>query len=177
MTIFIILLSLVAGYLLAQYGRLRWFRRAPCYVLVYDGSARAYKGVRVPGGVQVTTDAGPIVYPESVVSKVAIDGNPALPLYLVAAAPIPLAEHEALETGRMGIAFSEMFKPESRWINVLRAGAFIAPIVAALWLTLSFSTVSSTLTSNTADLKLVRQAIEKVTQDVGKLQPTIAPSE
>lgn len=177
MTLFIIILSLVSGYLLAQYGRLRWFRKAPCYVLVYDGSARAYKGVRVPGGVQVTTDAGPIIYPESVVSKVAIDGNPALPLYLVAAEPIPLAEHEALEVGRMGVSFAEMFKPESRWINMLRAGAFIAPILAALWLTLSFSTVSSTLTSNTADLKLVRQAVEKVTQDVNILRSTAIPSE
>lgn len=175
MTLFIILLSVGAGFLLSQYRRLRFFSKIPCYVVVYDGSARAYRGVRVPGGVQVKTDAGPIIYPEAVISKVPIDGNPATPIFLVAASPIPLALHEALEIGRMGVAFAEMFKPEGNWITILRTGALVAPIVAALWLTLSFNTVSSTLITNTADLKLVRQSLERVNQDVQLLKPTAIP--
>lgn len=162
MSITVVFLGFFAGVIFAFWFVRFRHKRSKLYVVLYDGLAfRGYMGVRDGAGIKCNTESGFITYPFNVLVRVLINPISGLSVYVGAMAGVPLAQHEALEIGRQGIAFSAMFKSGGDLLRWLQIGALVVPIGVAIWLTLQFGNVINTLNANTADLKVVRDVVSR----------------
>lgn len=149
----------VGGYFLA--GRRRSGSKMRYLAAVYNGSAwLTYEHVkRDAGGIEVQTDAGPVVYPYNVASLVRIDHDRAL--YVVAAEQVPLATHEALEAGRKLILVKHLFKGGGDFMMFFQIGSYAVPILICIYLAMSFGGVSRRIDDLAASTKQVQEIVSK----------------
>lgn len=144
-----------AGMLFAAYAvRRGWlsFRRVRgCYVAFWNGSSwRLRSGVAGDGGVSVDG----VEYSYDVAVPVEHEG---LLLYVIAAEPLALADHERFERARVSILKGALFRPGGDLVNWARVAALVIPVVMTVLIWMRLGDVQATLTQVSVDAKAARQ--------------------
>lgn len=155
-TVFLAFAAFVAGYVVSRYLNARSFGGSnKHFLLVYTGSTyNSYSCKPCEAGVKV----GDTVYPSG---SLVITQLPGYTFYFAPVEQVALANHQALEAARKTIALKALFSGGGDLMRMLQIGALVIPLLAAIWLTMSFGEVRSSLNQQSADIKLVQEQLNK----------------
>lgn len=145
---------LAGGLLVAYASRRGWLalhRVQGCYVAIWNGASwRLRSGVAGDGGVLVDG----VEYSYDVATPVEHEG---LLLYIIAAEPLALADHERFERARVSVLKGALFRPGGDLVNWARVAALILPVVISVLIWMRLGDMQSTLTQVAVDAKTARQ--------------------
>lgn len=150
---------LIVAWVVNRFNLLARFRRKSPPVSTYMLLWRAGQWEVVP---VVVTDIGlevnpNLVIPLGVASACKVGGSL---LYVVAVEADALVDHIALERARRSILVGSLLRPGGDWMRWLQIGAAVVPVLAAIWMTLSFGAVGSSIATVRADVAFVRGILE-----------------
>lgn len=136
-------------------------RRAVLVIVDERGGVQAYRARRAPGGIAGRTLNGWHTYPADMVYREAAVTGVNMAVYVAGAEYLPLANHDALEAGRHGIAFGAMFKSGGDLLRFIQMGAAAAVLGSVIWFSLSLGGVQSAMVAQAAQLQVVNETVAK----------------
>lgn len=160
-------LAVVAGYMFAPVINARLPKQY--FLVIYDGAVwHRHRARKVSVGLQVgkTLYEEPLYYP--------VELRPGLVVCYLGAERIPLANHKQLEEAREFAAPTHMFKGGGDLRRYLAMVAPVLIIAAALWTTLTVSSLGAQIAELRAGLVLVQ---EKLDQPSVLVRPVPAPTD
>lgn len=139
MIITLCILSVMCGLVVGYY-----FRNQHRHVaLIWNGQyAKLVKCKPHAAGVQ----SGGTVYPSSWKETLMYNGkstSTGVTVYLCAVEPVPLLNHETMETYRSSIDFMSVFKPHNQIIEYLQMASAVIAFALVLWMAMSFGRVAT----------------------------------
>lgn len=155
-------LPVVVGVVFVAWAFHRWRRshalqpKGEHYVMFWDGTTLVAYPCKVTD-VGIETADG-TAWPRGMYQVREVDQ---VWLYLVAAQPVPLADHRALEQARRTIALKALFTGGGELLRYLQIGALVIPIIVYLLLLSSFSAVQAQLNTVSANVQIVKTWTEK----------------
>lgn len=127
--------------------------RLPLYLLLHDGSGyQLYAAERLANG-SIRCDGAE--YPSSVARAVEDNAGLDARIYVVAAEPIALTQHRALEQHRAQVVKGYLFKTGGDMVQLLQYAAAAAVIAVAIFVFMSVSSLQGAVARNQAVLEKV----------------------
>lgn len=149
-----LVLAFLSGVFLAVFAvRRGWlsFGSRGCYVAIWNGASwRLRRGVAGSGGVVV--DGVEYAYDVAVPVQC---GD--LLLYVIAAEPLALADHERFERARVSVLKGALFRPGGDLVNWARVAATIIPVVMSVLIWMRMGDMQSVLNQVSVDARTARQ--------------------
>lgn len=147
--------AFVAGYMFNRFQAGRPGKGGH-FAMTYDG--RVFQGALakpVPEGIQVAD----VTYSAGMYQSV--QPLPNVTLYLIAAEPVPLADHRALEKARRTIVLRALFSPGGDLLRYLQMAAVIVPLVFYFFVYSTVGQLQGSLNRVDGSLALVKDVVSK----------------